>query len=202
MLLGGGQMSVALRTAGGDPACLALNWLDRDRSAKLLVDSSLRIRWANSAANAWLLDHRPLGSVEGRLCAGRFASELRALLERSASEPEALCLPIDGEEFKLILFAHLVATSDEELIYGVTARRTNELDWNRPVGVDQAFGLTATETKVLQLLWSGATAGAAAECMNVSIETIRTHIRRLYAKMGVGSREALFTRLSPFMIAA
>lgn len=156
-------MSVALRMPGEDPACLALNWLDGDRSAKLLVDSSLGIRWANSAANAWLLDHRPLASVEGHLCAGRFTSDLRALLARTATNPEALCLPIDGVEFKLILFARQVAASDDEQIYGLTARRTDELDWNRPLGVDQAFGLTATETKVLQLLLGGATAGEAAE---------------------------------------
>ena len=32
----------------------------------------------------------------------------------------------------------------------------------------------------------------------VGIETVRTHIRQIYAKMGVKSREAMFRRVLPF----
>jgi DNA-binding CsgD family transcriptional regulator len=46
----------------------------------------------------------------------------------------------------------------------------------------------------------GAGADAIARDVGVGIETVRTHIRRIYNKLGIGSREELFARLSPFRL--
>jgi DNA-directed RNA polymerase specialized sigma24 family protein len=47
---------------------------------------------------------------------------------------------------------------------------------------------------------AGKTAQDAAREQGTSVDTVRTHIRRLYAKLDVNSREGLFTRLRPFLI--
>lgn len=183
-------------------ADLALKWLDRDPSARLLIDSSLKVRWANAAAKTWLSASSSISLVEGRLCAGRASPHLRTLVDRVSKEPETICIPTGDAEEQTILCARLVGADDGAPIFGLTMRRSDDVEGGPPKGALEAFGLTATEGKVLRLLLSGATAHEAAAQMHVSIETVRTHIRHLYAKTGVNSREGLFTRFRPFMVAA
>ncbi|GAD59584.1 hypothetical protein MBEBAB_1834 [Brevundimonas abyssalis TAR-001] len=39
-----------------------------------------------------------------------------------------------------------------------------------------------------------------AEALNLSIETVRTHIRRVYHKLGISSREELFAMIASYRI--
>jgi hypothetical protein len=48
-------------------------------------------------------------------------------------------------------------------------------------------------------LWCDRTSKVVAEKADISIETVRTHIRHIYAKIGVNSREALFATLGPII---
>jgi LuxR family maltose regulon positive regulatory protein len=68
------------------------------------------------------------------------------------------------------------------------------------MGIAEAFGLTSAELRVLKSLSAGETAQETAGDLKVSVDTVRTHIRRVYQKVGVNSREALFTRVRPFMV--
>ncbi|MGY2060460.1 response regulator transcription factor, partial [Nocardia gipuzkoensis] len=48
--------------------------------------------------------------------------------------------------------------------------------------------LTATELTVLEQLPSGRTVQQIAEILGVSINTVKTHLRGIYAKLGASSR--------------
>ena len=39
-----------------------------------------------------------------------------------------------------------------------------------------------------------------AQRLHTSVKTVRTHIRHVYSKLGVSSREELFHKLTPYMI--
>ena len=67
-------------------------------------------------------------------------------------------------------------------------------------GLATAFGLTRTEQKVLNSIIQGCSVEEIAGALNNSVLTIRTHVKRLNAKLGVGSREQLFARVAPFLI--
>ncbi|WP_459961770.1 LuxR C-terminal-related transcriptional regulator [Nocardia sp. IFM 10818] len=54
--------------------------------------------------------------------------------------------------------------------------------------------LTVTETTVLQRLPSGRTAAQIAADLGVSVNTVKTHLRGIYAKLGVNSRTAALER--------
>jgi DNA-binding NarL/FixJ family response regulator len=54
--------------------------------------------------------------------------------------------------------------------------------------------LTAREADVLELLQSGRSNAEIAHALHVSIETIRTHTRRIYRKLGVKTRRELQAR--------
>lgn len=202
MVLGGG-LGVAFPVIAEDQklARLALTWLDGEQTARLLVDDQLSIHWGNAVAQSWLDARRPIASAEGRLCLGRFNQELRDLLARARRKPEGTCVPLEKDDSHLLISARLVDSDGENRVFGLTMRRTDEVRTEKVAKVSKAFGLTPSESRVLQLLFRGTTAQEAAHELGVAVDTVRTHIRRLYQKVGVGSREALFKRVRPFMIA-
>jgi DNA-binding NarL/FixJ family response regulator len=51
--------------------------------------------------------------------------------------------------------------------------------------------LTAREAEVLELLQDGRTNSAIAEALQIGVETVRTHARSIYRKLGVPSRREL-----------
>jgi DNA-binding NarL/FixJ family response regulator len=57
-----------------------------------------------------------------------------------------------------------------------------------PVGPEL---LTPREADVLELLQSGRSNGEIAQALHVSVETVRTHARRVYRKLGVRTRREL-----------
>jgi DNA-binding NarL/FixJ family response regulator len=54
--------------------------------------------------------------------------------------------------------------------------------------------LTPREADVLELLQTGRSNAEIAQALNVSIETVRTHARRIYRKLGVSTRRELRAR--------
>ncbi len=53
--------------------------------------------------------------------------------------------------------------------------------------------LTAREADVLELLQNGRTNAQIAQALSIGLETVRTHARHIYGKLGVGSRRELAT---------
>ena len=53
--------------------------------------------------------------------------------------------------------------------------------------------LTAREADVLELLQNGSTNAQIAQALSIGLETVRTHARHIYGKLGVGSRRELAT---------
>jgi len=199
-LLGGsvGVTSEAVGFAAADAGELALQWLESVGSALLLVDQDLHVHWANPLARKWLTAKEPLAQVGKQLHIGRSQQPLRTLLRKADDEFEGICVPIDGRGAHLIVSARRITASKERPFYGLIARRSDKLE-TRLLGVREAFRLTSAEARVLHLLIQGRTAQTAAEHLRISVETVRTHIRSLYTKLEVSSREAMFLRLRPFM---
>ena len=54
--------------------------------------------------------------------------------------------------------------------------------------------LTPREADVLELLQSGRSNAEIAHALQVSVETVRTHARRIYRKLGVKTRRELLAR--------
>ena len=58
------------------------------------------------------------------------------------------------------------------------------------------FGLTRTEARIVTLFAYGRSSAEAAEAMDVSINTVKTHLKHCYEKIGVHSQVALMRLLS------
>lgn len=62
------------------------------------------------------------------------------------------------------------------------------------------FDLTRSEAVVVKRLVAGQPASVVAEELGLSIETVRTHIRRIYNKLEISSREQLFAIAGQFRL--
>ena len=62
---------------------------------------------------------------------------------------------------------------------------------NGDAGVKGSELLTPREADVLELLQDGATNAQIAQALSIGLETVRTHARNIYRKLGIGSRRDL-----------
>jgi LuxR family maltose regulon positive regulatory protein len=138
--------------------------------------------------------------VEANLLAGtaylrlgdRHAAAGAAEEALAVAEPDRLIFPFALTEATALLellhhhmTAHGALLSDiVDQLRGGPAPRT---DRERPAYSDE---LTASERRVLGLLPTNLTRAEIADALRVSIHTVNTHIRNLYAKLGVSDRSA------------
>jgi len=80
---------------------------------------------------------------------------------------------------------------------GLTAEPGERFDY-----LNDADILTAREAEVLQLLQDGMTNGEIAHHLSIGIETVRTHARNIYRKLGISTRRDLarFARSQPMRV--
>jgi DNA-binding NarL/FixJ family response regulator len=71
-------------------------------------------------------------------------------------------------------------------------------------GIQGSELLTPREAEVLERLQAGATNAEIAHALSIGIETVRTHARHIYRKLGIGSRRELtrLTRQDPIVVDA
>ncbi|MGA9580857.1 MAG: helix-turn-helix transcriptional regulator [Allosphingosinicella sp.] len=184
-----------------DAGELALAWIEHDLMPRLIVADNLAIAWSNVAARSLLAARR---DVEER--AGIFTT-----VDRSLQAP--LLRFVTASEVAVSSWAFPRSDGDGHMLF-----RAQRIDWRgdgmfgiafygsgsefqaRYADLDKVFGLTGAEHRVLLDMLEGFKADHLSEIHSVSIETIRTHIRNIYAKLQVRSREELFHRLRPYRI--
>lgn len=189
---------------GGDDsiaAALALDWIEHDLMPRVIVADDLAVLWGNVAGRSLLAQKRDLEVRGGHLCT----------VDRS--KQAALARFVTSSEVAVSTWTLKRSDGDGHLLF-----RAQRIDWHgggmfgvgffgsgsefqvRYADLDTVFGLTGAEHRVLLDMLEGFEADRLSEIHDVSIETTRTHIRNIYAKLQVRSREGLFHRLRPFRI--
>ena len=183
-------------------ACLqaaALHWLEVDAHPRLIVTEKCDIQWHNRAAERLL--SRKIG-IEARgniLTAidGSSQTQLKALLQDARARPASICIEQARHHGWIVLRCVSVECAGNPLFCLAINLAGNGDVWSFDHLVE-CFGLTRAEHRVLQDLLAGYEAEALSARHGVSIETTRTHIKSIYAKVGVKTREALFARVRGF----
>jgi DNA-binding CsgD family transcriptional regulator len=177
----------------------ALQWLDREADGRAMVDGDLKILWTNAPAAILLGSSFEIEERRGILSAVDRSkqAQLRAFVGRSRTGRSAWNLPRpDGNGFLLLT----AIRSGPGEVFGLSLKRTGPEHPARYHELDAMFGLTAAEHRVLLSLLAGNEADVVAALQDVSIETTRSHIRSIYLKLGVNSRERLFALAQDFQI--
>lgn len=83
---------------------------------------------------------------------------------------------------------------DKSLIFHIRTRnnKSNETVKNRVRITSETYGLTQREEQILELLTKGNTKKEISEICVISENTVKTHITRIYGKLGIHSRRELF----------
>jgi DNA-binding NarL/FixJ family response regulator len=108
------------------------------------------------------------------------------------------CLSKETEARDVINAIHLASRGMHVLPRSAAAGGTGTLD------IIGAELLTPREAEVLELLHDGATNAQIAHRLSIGIETVRTHARNIYRKLGIASRRELprLARQEPVVVDA
>jgi DNA-binding CsgD family transcriptional regulator len=183
-------------------ADLALACLAGDPTPRLFLAPPRTVLWANVAARQVLGKTGGVELREGQLLVEDSAGQdaLVDLVTSALKGAATICLPAtDGDGFWL-LSAEGLGNASNPAVVSLVVRRTGSTFEARYGSFREPFGLTAAEYQAASLLIAGRTAEEIASQTGTKISTVRAHIRALYAKMDVSSREMLFYRLRPFRI--
>jgi len=106
------------------------------------------------------------------------------------------CLSKETEARDIVNALHLASRGMHLLPRSATAGGL------RRAGIHGSELLTPREAEVLERLQDGATNAEIAHGLSIGIETVRTHARHIYRKLGIGSRRELtrLTRQDPIVV--
>jgi DNA-binding CsgD family transcriptional regulator len=177
----------------------ALGWLDRDMCPRMIVGEKFDIHWRNAAAVRLLAQQVGLESRGDVLAAtdGAAQAKLKSLLQDARHGRASICIEQINHEGWLVLRC-VGVESDAMPMFCITVSRAGDGGVWKFDHLDECFELTRAEHRVVQDLLAGYEAEALSTRHGVSIETTRTHIKSIYGKIGVKTREALFARLRGF----
>jgi DNA-binding CsgD family transcriptional regulator len=186
------------------------SYLDRSPLPFLLTDARGRVLYANAAANQTVEWKDGIAITSGHLSVTSPRNRVafcKAIEEAATGRGRPLCrIEVERAEhnkppYRLLLIpvpsaAGLYQPTAAVLIIDTEARP--ELD---PEVLSELFFLTPAEARVTAKLGVGQSAEEIAEETGVSLETVRTHIRRVLSKTGTGRQGeliALVLRTAPF----
>jgi len=183
----------------GDP--YLSSWIRGFDIPSVIVSLDLQLLWTNAAADDMLTAARDFARVNGALtCVDKDQmQEFRSFLADLEDEPRAWVYS-RKEAAQHIVRAEMVRPAGLPpgaalMIYPATP--ADPFIW---ADFGKVFGLTRAEAGVVMRAVAGKRADVIAEDLSVTIETVRTHIRRVYLKLGIKSREELFAIVSPYRV--
>lgn len=179
---------------------IAFDWIAREQKARLIVDRSMRLLWANEAAHEMLLHGTHVALGEDGLVVRR--DELRVMIEQAIRSRVEQSLFIiehrDDLASDLLVRFERLPDGEGEGCFGLQLIRHAPAPGGWSDVLAGHFQLTPKQTQVLVRMISGESGDGISRALAISVETVRTHVRDIYAKLGVSSREELFVRVRPF----
>ena len=175
-------------------------WVDGEPRARMVVNEHLAVYWLSCSAEMFFQEESAILYRNSRLVPRDVRTErsLRNFLGNATDHLSSVCIANGDEGEHLVLTAVRLHAPCEHAI-GLTIHAGDRFDFAL-ADVRQAFGFTPSERQVAVHLLKGLTADEAARQLNVSLDTVRVHIKRAYSKLGVGSREAFFHKLAPYLL--
>ena len=167
---------------------LVASGVSRERLAKTLADSKPDVAILNFGSLSTPAELRDLhatapGTRLMVLANNPSAAECRQMIGFGATA----CLAKSTEARDVLHAIYLASRGLHVLPPAATASQAYE-----PAG---PAPLTAREADVLELLQGGRSNAEIAASLHVGVETIRTHVRNIYRKLGVSSRRELRTQV-------
>lgn len=182
---------------------VAITWLEHAVTPLALLTENQRLLWANAGAQELMARYAlrvdALGYVksevrETNLKVQSVRRQVYDALQQRGSWKNGSVMLTFPEIADCRVQLQEMAVRDTVLI-GCSILRGGQAIHDLTANLAQ-YGLTKTERKVVAMLAQGSTAAEISRANGGSLLTVRTHIKRIYAKMNVNSREKMFARLT------
>lgn len=182
---------------------IAVAWLEQSVTPLVLLTENQRLIWASASAQELMARHAlrvdALGYVksdvrETNLKIQSVRRQVYESLQQRNSWKNGSVMLTFPEVADCRVQLQEMTTGDTVLI-GCSIMRGGQAVQDLTANLAQ-YGLTKTERKVVSMLAQGSTAAEISRANGGSLLTVRTHIKRIYAKMNVNSREKMFARLT------
>lgn len=177
---------------------LAFKWLSADFRSRMIIDPLARVHWWNDAAKRAVGASRAVSEVDGFLMfSPDLSREFSAYLTGLRSSAEGEIFTVKDGDGHLLMLGHHEAESDMFCLE-ISCSHVEE-----PImfaDFRSIFGLTEGERQTALALFHGKMVAEIAQDRNVSVDTVRTQVRKVYSKIGAQSREKFFKILMTFRI--
>lgn len=180
-------------------AFLLERWSESDARPRVVLGDDLEVLWSNTAAEEAFLEARDVLLVNGffKLADASEMVGFRRFLSEG-HKPGAWC-STDGERGATVFRAERIEL-DGFVATGIIFRAADARYQPQWVDFSRVFGLTAMEFKVARRLLDGLQIESIANELKIAVGTARIHVRNLYGKLDVSSREAMFRLLLPYHV--
>lgn len=173
-------------------------WQAIDGRIRLIISRDGKLLAASQGASRLFAQNDALASTGcfSFACTPSYDKQLKKLLKAKVGVVETLAIPKTSGEGHYVISAVGISVA-------AVAIAIQEADENFvPVFADLegVFGLTHCEVLVVVRLMRGYCAQSIADDLDVSVHTVRAHLRHCYDKLGVSSREELWKRLAPYRL--
>jgi len=167
------------------------------RTPEMLVSAELDMLWANAAALAFTARRGQITRGDGRLILSprRHEDSLRAFL---ADLGEGSGLWVLKADESWLVRVEPIAPPNAAPAWMLTWQAMEGENRYLWADLGSHLNLTPSETRILRSLLDGSPVDETAEQLSISVQTARTHVRRIYAKLGVSNREQLFAVALPY----
>lgn len=165
---------------------------------EMLVGPDLQVLWLSAASlsEAARKAAFTLGADRLILANRRDEDRLTAFLDGLDQSPGVWALEVEDERW--IIHAEPITPPETARAWLLTWRPMEPPAGHLWADVGAALKLTAAETRMMMLLLDGAPVAEAARRQSITVETARTHVRRIYAKTGATNRGQLFAIALPY----
>ena len=196
------EHSSALYNWSGIDAAELSCWSRLDDRARMVLARDRSVIWMCTKAATLIGRCKELRIVGNKVSAANAndASALEHVLAVPGGETRFHSIPMLASRGHLVLGAAALGASGRGSLVGLTILVAHRDFQSRWPDFTEIFGLTAGEDRVVRMLLNGFTPQLVAVDLSLSIDTVRTHIRHAYEKLGISHREELWARLAPYRL--
>jgi DNA-binding CsgD family transcriptional regulator len=188
------EVSVSRSAADSWPR-LATGVLDLLEQGVLVVARDFRLLGVNRMGEALLREGDGLAAVQHNVIASTTSAtfELRRGIERTAQgERRRLEVPRQGRTTLSVVVEPHPSAGGSAVVFASDPERQRESGLG---ALASRYGFTPTECEVAHQLATGQGLSAIAESLGITLNTVRGHLKHLYAKAGVHRQAELVARL-------
>lgn len=176
-------------------------WLSSSPYSTVICDAQQRVLWHSSNLSRFL-DEASCIKLERdhlALCDKRAQAALSVFLHSADAPTAVVAVEAEHQAKRQILQCRRLRVTSNVTAFGLRILCDEGYRESTALHFDEYYNLTRQETLICRELLRGKTVEKIVESTSKSPDTIRFHIRNIYQKVDVCSREALLAKLRLFL---